>query len=166
MSPLPQLAPLDASEASTASDLHALLQAAYTQEAQLLELDAAQFPPLQRRVHELQTSDEAWIGAWQAGELVGALSLHADGDDEAVTCIGALVVHPAQQRRGIATLLLHAAFSSQGAHTPFSVQTAQANAPALALYREAGFKEWRRWAQDVGGQRLKLIKLLRRGNRP
>ena len=69
MSPLPQLAPLDASEASTASDLHALLQAAYTQEAQLLELDPAQFPPLQRRVHELQTSDEAWSGAWQAGEL-------------------------------------------------------------------------------------------------
>ena len=162
MSPLPELAPLDASEAVTATALHALLQAAYTQEALLLGVDAALFPPLLRRVHDLQAGDEGWIGAWQAGDLVGALSLHADGDDEAVTCIGALVVHPAAQRRGIATLLLHAAFASQGARTPFSVQTGQANAPALALYRQLGFKEWRRWAADVGGQRLKLIKLLRR----
>jgi ribosomal protein S18 acetylase RimI-like enzyme len=163
---LPRLAPLDAQDAGRATELHALLQRAYTQEAALLGVDPAQFPPLQHPVHALQAGGEDWIGAWQDGalgaELVGALSLHADADDDAVNCIGALAVDPAHQRRGIATLLLHAAFASQGGRSPFSVQVAQANAPAMALLAQAGFREWRRWSDAVGGQRLRFVKLLRR----
>jgi hypothetical protein len=42
------------------------------------------------------------------------------------------------------------------------VQVAQANAPAMALLAQAGFREWRRWSDAVGGQRLRFVKLLRR----
>ncbi|WP_374661525.1 GNAT family N-acetyltransferase [Inhella sp.] len=162
MPPLPQLAPLDAQDAALATELHALLQQAYMQEALLLGVDPSQFPPLQHPVHALQTGGEDWIGAWQEGQLVGALSLHADADDEAVGCIGALGVLPSEQRRGVATLLLHAALSRQGLGRPVSAQLALANAPALALFAQAGFKEWRRWSEPMAGQRLRFVKLLRR----
>lgn len=158
---LPRLAPLDAQEAAQATALHGLLQAAYTQEAVLLGIDPAQYPPLQHPVHALQAGSEDWIGAWQDGALVGALALHADALDEGVNAIGAIAVHPTQQRRGIGTLLLHAAFASQGGRAAFSARVAQGNAPALALLAQAGFRERGRYAEELGGQRLRRIQLLR-----
>lgn len=162
MLPLPRLAPLDAQDAGQAVELHALLQAAYTQEAELLGANPAHFPPLQHPVHALQAGGEDWIGAWQDGTLVGALALHADADDDSVSRIGALAVHPDHQRRGIATLLLHAAFASQGGRSPISALPFQANTPALACFAQAGFKEVARGVQAVGEQRLRVVKLLRR----
>lgn len=152
--------PLDPSEAGQARRLHALLQAAYRQEAELLGL-GEDFPPLRRSAHELQGSGECWIGAEAEGELVGALGFYPDEDDEALTRIGALVVRPDWQRQGVATCLLHALLASVGAQARLTVQTAQANAPALAFYRQAGFKELRRWQERWPGGQLGLVKLLR-----
>lgn len=152
--------PLDPSEAATARRLHELLQAAYRQEAALLGL-GEDFPPLRRSAHELQGSGECWLAAEVNGELVGALGFYPDEDDEALTRIGALVVRPDWQRQGVATCLLHALLSSVGAQARLTVQTAQANAPALAFYRQAGFRELRRWRQHWEGGQLGLVRLLR-----
>ena len=155
-----ELLPLDPSEAAQAHRLHRLLQAAYRQEAELLGL-GEEFPPLRRSAHELQGSGECWIGAEAEGELVGALGFYPDEADEAVTRIGALVVRPDWQRQGVATCLLHALQASLGPDARLTVQTAQANEAALLLYRQAGFKECRRWLERWPGGQLKLVQLLR-----
>jgi len=152
--------PLDPSEAGQARRLHALMQLAYRQEAELLGL-GDDFPPLRRSAHELQGSGECWIGAEADGELVGALGFYPDEDDEALTRIGALVVRPQQQRQGVASCLLHALLANVSDQARLTVQTAQANAPALAFYRQAGLKEVRRWQERWPGGQLGLVKLLR-----
>lgn len=156
----PEFLPLDPSEADQARRLHALLQTFYRQEAEQLGL-GADYPPLLRTAHALQGSGECWIAAAEQGELLAVLGFYPDEDDEAVTRIGALVVRPDRQRQGLATCLLHALMASVGGHARLTVQTAQANAAALAFYRQAGFKELRRWQERWPGGQLGLVKLLR-----
>lgn len=153
------LTPLDASDAAVAHPLHALLQAAHAQEAALLAV--VDLPALRRSVLDLQSSNDDWIGAWSGDVLAGAVALHTDADDEAVLAVGTLAVHPEHQRQGAATLLLHAAVVSQGRRLPLSAQVLEGNAPALAVFRAAGFKPVRQWVELHGGQRLRWVKLLR-----
>lgn len=152
---------LDSSEAATARALHALLEQADREEAERLGLSGA--TPLRRGVHELQGSGECWIGGFVADELVGAVSLHADAEDEGLSGIGALVVHPAHRRQGLGTRLLHAARVNAGLTAPLSALTTQGNEAGLALLRQAGFRELRRWALRHDGLRLPLVKLLHPG---
>ncbi len=69
--------------------------------------------------------------------LVGVISVGPDEDPEAQN-ITSLVVHPARQREGIASILLHTLIENFGAD-PMTVQTAAKNLPALALYAKFGF---------------------------
>lgn len=144
-----ELRPLDLSDTDLAFDLHQLRQAAYAQEAALLGLNAAHFLPLQIGPRELMASNELHLGAFQGHRLVGAIAWGADEEDPAAQCISALVVAPEAQRRGVATRLLHALVVLNG-RGPLTVQTAQRNAPALALYEAYGFQTQRRWLSPEG----------------
>lgn len=155
-----ELRALDPSDGEAARALHGLRQRAYTQEAELLGVAPASFPPLQQQLWELQSGNESHLGAFQDRQLVGAISWAADDDDAAAQWITALVVDPAQQRQGVATLLLHALDHLNGG-APLTVQTATANAPAMALYQGFGFRPLQRWAGSAG---LGLVKLRRDGN--
>lgn len=152
---------LDPSEAATVRRLHDLLQTAYRFEAEQLGLDPGNYPPLRRTAHDLQGSGECWFGAEADGELIGAMSFHPDEDDDALTRIGGLVVRADWQRQGVATCLLHALGASVGAQARLAVQIAQANGPAQAFYRQAGFRELRRWQQRWDGGQLGLLRLVR-----
>lgn len=154
-----QLHPLDATDAASAHGLHALLQAAHTQEAERLGLD--EVPALRRTVRDLQDANDDWIGAWHGERLVGAVAVHIDPDDDAVWAVGSLVVHPEVQRQGIGTLLLHAAVVAHGRRLPLSAQVLQDNAPALGLLRRAGFRPVRQWVELAGAQRWRWTKALR-----
>jgi GNAT superfamily N-acetyltransferase len=157
-----QLHPLDATDLAVAHDLHALLQAAHTQEAAWVGAD--DLPVLRRAVRDLQEASDDWIGAWVGGRLVGAVAEHADPDDDAVWAVGSLVVHPDHHRQGIGTVLLHAAVVSQGRRLPLSARVLQANAPAQALLRRAGFRCVRQWvepAEPAGGPPLRWSQWLR-----
>ena len=146
---------LDHRDAAVAQGIHAVLQRAYAQEAALLGL--RDFAPLQRRAADIQGDGDLYLGAIEQGQLCGALAFAPD-DEPGQFIVNALVVDPAQQRRGYGRALMLAALQLGGGH-PFAVSTAAANGPALALYRGLGFVEYRRGT--LGEQGLAMVKLRR-----
>jgi ribosomal protein S18 acetylase RimI-like enzyme len=142
-------------ELGVATRIHAIQMLAYAQEAKLL--GAIYFPPLQRTVRDIQGSAESYLGVFEQGTLVGALS-HWPDEEGLGTNIASLVVHPAFQRRGFGRALL-ASFMAARAGDEITVQTGARNGPALALYGQHGFVEHRRWF--VGREPLELVKLRR-----
>lgn len=141
----------------TAAAIHAVQMVAYAQEARLLGI--RKFPPLERTVCDIQISAEQFFAAFDDETLVGVISVGPDECPE-VKNIVSLVVNPARQREGIASLLLHKLIENYGAG-PITVQTAAKNLPALALYAKFGFVEIKRWF--VGKEALELVRLHRSG---
>jgi ribosomal protein S18 acetylase RimI-like enzyme len=80
------------------------------------------------------------------------------GDAPGKVQIASLVVDPPRQRRGIGHRLLAWAVEAQGSGV-MSVQTAAANAPALALYARFGFRIVREWTTEGDG--IALVALSR-----
>lgn len=165
--PQPQwsIHPFDPSEGASARALMALCREAYSQEAQWLGVAAADHPALQRGHWALQTSGDSWLACFDGPSLVGALSVHADPDDESAQRLGDLVVMPHRQREGAASLLLHALLVAQGS-APLTAQVPALNAPALALLARHGFREHQRWSAPLGGQTLRWLKLARKPGGP
>jgi len=148
-----RLCPADPAAGTTADEIHAVWMQAYAQEAALL--GAKDFPPLRVTVEDLRACRESFFVARIGQELVACTSV-APAEDRAD--ITAMVVAPAYQRRGIASRLLAEILRVYGSST-VTVQTAAKNAPALALYTQAGFVPVRYWA--VGPEQLQLVKLCR-----
>jgi ribosomal protein S18 acetylase RimI-like enzyme len=133
--------------------IHGVQMLAYAQEAALLGVPT--LPPQQRTVEQLQASNECFVAACLSSTLLGAVGV-IDKPEVSILVINSLVVHPAHQRAGIATrLLLHALAASNAASV--RVSTGAGNEPALALYRQHGFVEYKRWF--VGAERLELVAL-------
>jgi ribosomal protein S18 acetylase RimI-like enzyme len=147
--------PIEHEVVDTASELLALQLRAYAQEAELL--GAIYFPPLERTVEDIQGCAESFRAALLDGRMVGAVSVR-DDEEGLGTNVASLVVDPPFQRRGIGRALLASVVSTHG-RGALTVQTGVKNIPALALYREYGFNELRRW--QVGREPLELIKLAR-----
>jgi len=128
---------------------------AYAQEAKLL--GAIDFPPLRCTVHDIRTSREEFLAAYLGEQLVGAISVQsAHGHVSKSIC--SLVVSPTFQRRGIATQLLAKVLQLYGSQA-LTVQTGAKNEPALNLYSQLGFLEYRRWL--AGQEPLELVELRR-----
>jgi ribosomal protein S18 acetylase RimI-like enzyme len=140
---------------AVAEQIHTVLMLAYAQEAQLLEVK--NFPPLEQTAADIQARDEFFLGSFDDRELLGVISVRPD-DEAGQINIASLVVHPAQQRRGVARALLTNALQ-RAATATFSVSTAAKNAPALALYQQFGFEPYR-WG-TIGDEGLALVKLRR-----
>jgi len=156
---------LNLRDAALAGQVHRVWTAAYRQEAELLRglqglqgLQVEDFAPLQRSVADLQASTDFVLGALADGQVLGVLCLGPD-DEAGQLCINALVVDPAAQRGGVGRALVQEALRRCAGFT-LAVSTAAANAPALALYRGAGFEVYRRGC--IGPQSLPLLKLRRR----
>jgi ribosomal protein S18 acetylase RimI-like enzyme len=147
--------PIDHEDVGTASELLALQLRAYAQEAELP--GAIYFPPLERTVEEIQSCAESFRAAVLDGKMVGAASVW-DDEEGLGTNLASLVVDPPFQRRGIGRALLASVVATHGGGD-LTVQTGVKNIPALALYREYGFIELRRWL--VGREPLELVKLAR-----
>ncbi len=139
--------------------VHAIQMAAYRQEADLLGVDT--FPPLEQSLEDLQMSPTRFLGAWVAGDLVGALG--HEPVDEPVTeapgmLIASLVVAPPWQRRGVGRTLLDAAIQAFGSAS-MTVCTGARNMPALRLYQGAGFDE--RSRRLIGQPGIEVVELVR-----
>jgi ribosomal protein S18 acetylase RimI-like enzyme len=152
---MPSLSSIDHRIQVVAQQIHVVRMAAYKQEDELLGV--TRFPPLERRVDDILSSSEEFIGAFEEGTLAGVLSVCHDEEGRGIS-ISSLVVHPAYQQRGLGQALVRDATERYLA-SEFTVQTAAANVPALALYARFGFKEYRRWA--FGSEPLELVKLSR-----
>jgi ribosomal protein S18 acetylase RimI-like enzyme len=155
MAQLPRIQFVNNGELLIAQQLHAVQMVAYAQEAKLL--GAIYFPPLERTVVELQTTEEVFLAAFMCQELVGAASVWPDPEGTGMN-IASLVVAPQIQRQGIGTALMASVLATHGSGE-ITVQTGAKNLPALSLYARAGFIELRRWF--VGHEPLELVKLQR-----
>jgi ribosomal protein S18 acetylase RimI-like enzyme len=145
---------IDCREPGVAEQVHAVRQAAYAQEAEIL--DVQDFPPLRVGVEELRESTNRHFGVRRAGRIVAALELeHGTG----ALCINSLVVAPDAQRQGFGSSLVDAAIAAaEGNH--LEVQTGLRNERAVRLYVKHGFMQVRVWRLDSG---LELVRLHRPG---
>lgn len=130
-----------------------LLALAHAQEAELLQVAPA--PAFDQTLEGIRHSARLFIGANRAGVLLGVVALGED-DEPGQINIAVLVVHPGQQRQGIARALLRHALS-QAADTIFSVVAAASNQAAMALYRGLGFIEYRHGT--LGAAAIAVVKL-------
>jgi ribosomal protein S18 acetylase RimI-like enzyme len=146
---------VDHTTPSVAREIHSVQIDAYTQEAELL--GTANFPPLSCTVDDIRTSQEEFFVAYHGEDLAGSISVQPEREYSG-TNISSLVVAPPYQRRGIARQLMAEVLRLYAADI-LTVQTAAKNDPALTLYAQLGFVEYRRWR--VGPESLELVKLRR-----
>jgi GNAT superfamily N-acetyltransferase len=123
-----------AADDALAVRLHALQQAAYRVEADLIDDD--RIPPLHETVEDVRAEPVSWLGAYAGSELVGAVAWTevADGWD-----IDRLVVDPPRHREGVGSTLLRALIERAGGRQ-ITVSTGSGNAPARELYLTHGFR--------------------------
>jgi len=150
-----RIEPIDQRELSVARNIHAVLLLAHAQEARLLKVKV--FVPMAQTPEDLQRGNAFFLGALRGEALLACLSLVPD-DEPGQIGIGALVVHPDQQRQGLARRLVAEALR-RCAGQVISVTTGALNTPALALYRGLGFVEYRRGT--LGAEALEVVKLRR-----
>lgn len=117
-----------------AHDVHAVMQAAYQVEADLLGVE--EFFPLGRTAVEIAESANKFYGIWQEGRLLAVCEMERMPDQ--VMLIAATVVHPDAFRQGLASRLL-AHVLAVYAGERIAVSTAVDNVPAVGLYRKFGF---------------------------
>ena len=126
---------LDLADVAIARSVLDLQRAAYAVEAAIIGSDA--IPALTETIEALRSAGEDWLGIGDAGGLVGAVSWTTL--DDGTLDIHRLVVAPRVFRRGVATALLDGldrAFPDRS----MVVSTGRENEPALALYRDRGFR--------------------------
>ena len=149
-----RIEPIDQRELPVARAIHAVLLLAHAQEARLLQVK--NLVPMAQAPEDLQHGPALFLGALRGDQLLACLSLVPDDDEPGQVAIGALVVHPAEQRRGLARALVSDALR-RCAGQVVAVTTGALNAPALALYRGLGFVEYRRGT--LGAEAIEVVKL-------
>ena len=125
---------LDLGDRGTVDAIVVLQRASYRVEADLL--GARTLPALTETPRRLRASGETFLGAFEDGRLVGAVSWKRSG---AHVEIHRLVVHPDRFRRGIAGTLLDALEAHEPDAERTTVATGAANPPARRLYEQRGF---------------------------
>jgi ribosomal protein S18 acetylase RimI-like enzyme len=128
------------------------MQAAYKVEAELLQ--DANFPPLRRTVQKISSSGSRFFGISEDGVLRAAIELVVLRDE---VYIDALVVAPAQFRKGLGAALLQHVLGLYPRKT-FIVQTGKANIPALNLYHKSGFITESATTTPTGLELISLVK--------
>lgn len=145
-----ELTKLNPRDAGVADEMHRVFQRSYRKEAELVGVE--DFPPLRRTSQDLQDSTTEFYGCRIDGELAAVVEVEGKGRE---LDICSMVVDPAFFRRGLASRLLKHLLALPLWETAV-VETAVANAPAIALYEKLGFVEERRWQIEQGIQKLSL----------
>ena len=117
--------------------LYHLQQRAYQVEANLI--GAPHFPPLKQTKAQLVQEQPSGYVCVRDESVVGALTL----EHETIT---RLIVSPDHFRQGIAKQLVQHVLTRQ---TVRFVSTAAANHPAIALYRQLGFRQTNQSTRDA-----------------
>jgi ribosomal protein S18 acetylase RimI-like enzyme len=121
-------------EPLVAAQIHAVALAAYALEAE--RIGCADFPPLHESLDDLRGSSDRCLVFQDGGRIVAALSFDDAAEPVVIT---RLVVRPTHLRRGIATALLGELERRLPAAARIAVTTAEANMPAVSLYRGLGY---------------------------
>lgn len=142
------------SEDSVALQIRSVAQAAYALEAE--RIGCTEFPPLRESLDDLRQSTDHFLVFRQSDRIIGVLSFDCDQDPVTIT---KLVVSPAQLRQGIASALLREFEQRLSPGARIFVSTAQANRPAILLYRQFGYMTAGRSNSPEGIPLLHLSKL-------
>lgn len=129
-----KLQPINQKGLKSAEQIYSIFQASYPFEANLIGVK--QFPPLERKIQDIQTSETNFIGAFLESKLTAVIEFTLKNN---LLSIQSLVVHPTFFRQGIAYTLLKNTMDSHPWNQA-KVETACANFPAIALYEKLGFK--------------------------
>ncbi len=144
---------LDHGDPAVMQQVQALLRAAHQQEAAQIgstgQAHAAS--------SGFDVASRIGFGAFDGGELIGVIAVGPDPEPGQLS-IDRLFVSAPHQRQGVANELLRTVLASAPG-VVFSVQVAQHNEPALALYQASGFQAYRRG--ELGPTRIPLLKLRR-----
>jgi ribosomal protein S18 acetylase RimI-like enzyme len=100
-------------------------------------------PPQQQTVASLQTqiASQLVLKASIAGRIIGSVRASLRG----TTCIvERLIVHPEQQRQGVAGQLMRELESRFAGVDCFELFTGIENEQSICLYRKLGYREWQR----------------------
>ena len=135
-----------------ATGIHALFQASYRAEAELIGV--TDFPPLHRASRDIRRSDTLFWGCRNSSGLTGVIEVR---QENSALQISSLAVVPTLFRQGVGSGLVNHVLSALNWQTA-EVQTAAANTPALGLYRRLGFCEQRRWLAKEGVELVSFIK--------
>lgn len=143
-----------------AKQIHAIRALAYAQEANTLQIvDVA---PFDQHHEDIQASNEYFLGAFKQDKLEGSVSFAPD-DEPDQFLVTSLVVHPLHQREGTSrSLMVEALALTDGFAT--AVAAGAQNVPALSLYRDLGFVEYR--SGIMGAKSLRPLKLRRTRSNP
>lgn len=144
---------LDHRQSTTAADIHAVMQAAYRIEEDLLGV--TDFYPLKRSCKDIQAAATIFYGFMQNSRLAGVIEF-AQLPDSTVE-IDSLVVSPVFFRQGLGSRLLEHIFTMFPGKT-FLVSTGARNLPALSLYRKLGFIDSKQWETPCGIKMVSLTK--------
>ncbi len=137
-----RVCPLDCRNPTIALATHRVLIAAYRQEARLLGLE--DFPPLKRTVAQIQAAPTELYGCWIDRDLAAVAEIETDAA-QAKAHIASFGVDPGFFRQGVGSRLLRGLLDMVSpALDLITVSTAQANSPAIGLYRKLGFA----WLED------------------
>lgn len=146
---------LDHRDREVAERIHVIQVAAYEQEAHLL--GAVNFPPLRRKIEDIERSADCFLGARLDSMVVGAIAI-AGLEPAGELQISSLVVLPQFHRRGVGRALLGAVISRFGDQS-LTVSTGTLNQPALKLYAKFGFFEFRQCPS--GEEAILMVELCR-----
>jgi ribosomal protein S18 acetylase RimI-like enzyme len=141
---------LDPQDDTIAKKMHPVFQASYTVEAALLE--AKDFPPLKRTIADFKNSDTSFFGYSIGKELAAVIEIEPS---PSAFHICSLVVHPNYFRRGIGSELIAFIFNLF-IDNKITVETGLVNLPAIALYKNFGFKEVGQYDTDHGIRKIQL----------
>jgi GNAT superfamily N-acetyltransferase len=141
--------------ADHATEISKLSLQAYGREAALL--GASDFPPLRETSLDVQASTHQFYAAGHADQLCGAVEVIVG---ESYLELSRLVVGDGFLRRGVASFMLEKLLS-ENRDVLWRVDTAQANAPALALYAGFGFVEVWHWTSSEGYELVGLDRVSR-----
>jgi ribosomal protein S18 acetylase RimI-like enzyme len=133
--PVPAIVVLDHVEPGLAARIAGLQRASYTVEAELIGF--GEIPPLRETPAEVARLDLTILGALEHGDLVGILGYRRFRD---LVDIDRLAVHPSSFRRGVARSLIEELHAREVDAARFEVSTGADNGPAIAFYREMGYR--------------------------
>ncbi len=143
---------LDKKNKEVSKEIHAIFQASYRVEAEILNVEVANFPPLRRKLSEFINSDTEFYGVIVESKIVAVVEISFYHN---VTDIDSLVVHPEHFRKGYGKQLMKFALETFQSEI-FTVETGLENIPATTLYKQLGFQEQEQWDTEFGVRKIKF----------
>ncbi len=131
-----ELEQIDSKSKDNARLLYELWQLSYAIEADWLEVDYQNFPPLQRMPNSFLSSNNNFYVYQSQSRIIACLEIKVLED---TVRIQSALVHPDYIRQGIGRQLMHFVFERYIDTSTFLIETGAKNKPAIALYKEVGF---------------------------